>query len=181
VSSGVFVSIGSISQGTVTVTGAGSTLINTGAPGLEVGVFGTGVLTIANGGTVTASGSLGTTVALASGSTGTVNLNSGGILQTRALTAGSGTARVNFDGGTLRALASVPGFVTGFSGTALNIASGGLTIDDAGFTVATAGASFWRRRRSPARAGPWSRMRSARRGRCGCSRLRSDAGVDNPR
>ena len=40
------------SNGTVTVTGAGSTWINGPSGGLNIGSFGTGTLTIANGGRV---------------------------------------------------------------------------------------------------------------------------------
>jgi outer membrane autotransporter protein len=43
-------------------------------------------------------------------------------------------AQANFDGATLRATASNAAFVTGFTGTGLNIAAGGLTVDTGSFT-----------------------------------------------
>ncbi|WP_448091824.1 autotransporter outer membrane beta-barrel domain-containing protein [Pseudomonas lini] len=119
--------------GTVTVDGSSSTL--TATTSLTVGNSGTGTLDITDNGVVTATG--GVVVADETGSTGTVNITSLGELQTLALTGRSGTAQVNFDNGTLAALADNTAFVSGFTGTQLNIASGGLTIDDQGFAVAT--------------------------------------------
>ncbi|WOH74030.1 autotransporter outer membrane beta-barrel domain-containing protein [Bradyrhizobium sp. NDS-1] len=63
------------------------------------------------------------------------------MLQTQTLVRGTGPVQVNFDGGTLRAKAGTTSFVSGFSGTELNIASGGLTVDTAGFDV-TASSPF---------------------------------------
>lgn len=71
-------------------------------------------------------------------STATLNLSSGGTLSTGALTAGPGTSQTNFDGATLRATASNTSFISGFSGTALNIAAGGLTFDTSSFNVTAA-------------------------------------------
>ena len=72
----VFGAVGNLpgSQGSVTVSGVGSTWTNTG--GVVIGGLGTGTLTIQNGGTVnTASGS---SVGLAVGSTGTVTVTGSG-------------------------------------------------------------------------------------------------------
>ena len=72
----VFGAVGNLpgSQGSVTVSGVGSTWTNTG--GVVIGGLGTGTLTIQNGGTVnTASGS---SVGLAVGSTGTVTVTGPG-------------------------------------------------------------------------------------------------------
>ncbi|WP_147306461.1 autotransporter outer membrane beta-barrel domain-containing protein [Methylovirgula sp. 4M-Z18] len=117
--------------GTVTVTGAGSTWTDNST--ITVGNAGTGTLNVTNSGLVIAKG--GVVVAAQSGSTGTLNLTSLGELQTLALTGGAGSAQVNFNNGELTALASNSAFVAGFSGTELNIQSGGLTIDNAGYTV----------------------------------------------
>ena len=127
------VTLGFAAGDTGTMNGVGpvSTLAVFGV--IAVGNAGTGTLTISNGAVVTSD--FGTSVAVEPGSTGTLNITSGGTLQTLALQAGGGTAQVNFDNGILRAIQNNPSFVTGFSGTGLNIASGGLTIDDAGFTV----------------------------------------------
>lgn len=119
-----------LATGTATITGAGSQLTSSGA--LNIGLWGRGTLTASNGAVVTAN-----TVAMATGSAGraTFNLSSGGMLATQAMTAGAGTAQVNFDGASLRATASNGAFISGFTGTELNIASGGLTLDSAGFNV----------------------------------------------
>ena len=62
------------SQGTATVSGAGSTWTNTGT--LQVGGLGTGTLTIENGGTVNSGG--GGSIGLSAGSTGTVTVTGPG-------------------------------------------------------------------------------------------------------
>jgi T5SS/PEP-CTERM-associated repeat protein len=118
--------------GTVTVTGAGSQL--TANNSLIVGDFGTGTLTIGTGGMVTVLN--GTIIGNQAGSSGTLNI-AGGTLATNALSAGSGTAQANFNGATLQALGNNTSFISGFSGTALNIQSGGLTINTGAFTVGT--------------------------------------------
>ncbi len=124
--------------GTATITGAGSRLISGGV--LNVGGAGTGTLTVSDGAVATAN-----TVVIAASISGlqtgrgTFNLLSGSALQTQALTGGPGVMRqVNFDNSTLRATASNAAFITGFSGTELNIAAGGLTLDTAGFDVTAA-------------------------------------------
>jgi T5SS/PEP-CTERM-associated repeat protein len=90
---------GAGSQGTVTVTGADSTWTN--SSGLNVGNSGTGILTVADGGTV--SGSV--TVAANAGSTGTLNIGAGagdlvvapGTLNTTSVAFGAGTGTLNFN------------------------------------------------------------------------------------
>ncbi|WP_185878796.1 autotransporter domain-containing protein [Variovorax sp. MHTC-1] len=133
------VSIGGVSLstrglGALTLTGAGSQLSSGGA--LNIGQWGTGTLTVSNGAVATASTvTLGASV---SGS-GTLNLLGGSTLASQALTGGTGVMRqANFDGGTLRATGSNTAFITGFGGTELNIAAGGLTLDTAGFDVTAA-------------------------------------------
>ena len=121
------------SNGTATTTGAGSSWDIAGR--LYVGNGGPGALTISDNAIVT----VGTTTYVAdSGSAGTLNITGGGTLRTQALqrAAGAGTPQVNFNGGTLRATADNASFITGFSGTQLNVAAGGLTIDTDGFNVA---------------------------------------------
>ncbi|WP_371373853.1 autotransporter domain-containing protein [Sporomusa aerivorans] len=98
------------STGTVTVTGAGSTLTDNGTS-LRVGRDGTGTLTIAEGGLVTVgtetngaySGTL--AIAFSTGSTGTVNIGAAsgsaavaaGTLKAAAVEFGSGTGKLVFN------------------------------------------------------------------------------------
>ncbi|PRD40350.1 autotransporter outer membrane beta-barrel domain-containing protein, partial [Phyllobacterium phragmitis] len=91
-SAGLLLSIADLSsgQGTVNVSGAGSTLTSDGA--LSVGRIGTGTLTIADGGVVNANAD--TFVASFSGSTGTLNIGNGGAAGTL------NSASVNFGNGT---------------------------------------------------------------------------------
>lgn len=124
--------------GIVTVTGAGSQLSTSGA--LNIGLWGKGnILTVSNGAVATANTVAMTAVTSLTASDATLNLSSGGTLATQSLTAGTGTAQANFDGGILRATASNTAFVSGFTGTELNIAAGGLTLDTGSFadTVAS--------------------------------------------
>ncbi|PRD41038.1 hypothetical protein C5748_23985, partial [Phyllobacterium phragmitis] len=155
----------STAQATVTVSGGGSIVVNNGG-GFIVGAFGTGVATVTDpgswlevsGGTVVGGGSTGngtlnitngghvqtayTIVAFDPAASGTVNLT-GGTLETFELGAGAGVAQVNFNGGTLRAIGDNANFITGFSGTELNLEAGGLTIDDAGHNVANEAVSVF--------------------------------------
>jgi fibronectin-binding autotransporter adhesin len=121
------------SNGTAVITGTGSSW--TIADRLFVGNTGPGALTISDNALVDVGTS--TTLGLPA-SPGTLNVTSGGTLQTQTLVRGTGPVQVNFDDGTLRAKADTTGFVSGFSGTELNIASGGLTIDTDGFNVTAA-------------------------------------------
>ena len=99
------------SQGTVTVSGAGSTWTNTGT--IVVGGLGTGTLTIQDGGVVNSGG--GGSVGLAAGSTGTVTVT------------GPGSTWNNSPGGGL----NIGSFGTG----TLTIANGGTVINNTAFTA----------------------------------------------
>ena len=91
---------GAGSQGTVTVTGAGSTWSN--SSGVNIGNLGTGTLTIADGGIVTAP-----TVVIATnaGAIGTLNIGAGagnpaaapGTLTAPSVAFGAGTGTINFN------------------------------------------------------------------------------------
>ncbi len=120
--------------GVVTVTGAGSLWNAATVTNSAVGFLGAGTINIENGGQVNL-----ITVILGSGvtSSGTVNISSGGTLQAQTLRGGAGASQANFDDGILRATAANATFINGFSGTELNLLSGGLTIDTAGFAVGT--------------------------------------------
>lgn len=121
------------SGGVVTVTGPRSQWSVAGL--ISLGFAGTGTLHIQNGGLVVATGGL--TIANGVASSGTLNISSGGTLQTQFLRGVNGTTRANFDNGILRAAANNAIFINGFSGTELNLLAGGLTIDTAGFTIST--------------------------------------------
>jgi outer membrane autotransporter protein len=76
-------------------------------------------------------------VANGTGTSGTLNINGGSTLETGILRSSLGAAQVNFDNAVLRATIANSNFINGFSGTELNIAAGGLTIDTATFAVGT--------------------------------------------
>ena len=99
------------SQGTVTVSGAGSTWTNVGT--VVVGGLGTGTLTIQNGGMVSSGG--GGSVGLSVGSTGTVTVT------------GPGSTWNNSPGGGL----NIGSFGTGI----LTITNGGMVINNTAFTA----------------------------------------------
>lgn len=124
--------------GTVTVTGPGSQW-NIPAGTFHVGFLGTGTLNIENGGQLTAGAN--TVLGGIAASSGTLNITGGGTLQTLSLRGGPGVSQANFDNGILRATAANSAFISLFSGTELNLLSGGLTIDTAGFAVGTDAAS----------------------------------------
>lgn len=119
--------------GTANVSGAGSRLSTAGV--LAIGPYGQGTLTVSDGAMASANS---VAITTAAASTGTVNVLSGGTLTTGALTAGPGTVQVNFDDATLRATANNTAYISGFTGTELNIGPGGLTLDTGGFNVTAA-------------------------------------------
>jgi outer membrane autotransporter protein len=123
--------------GIATVTGAGSLWSSTGQ--FRIGATGNGTLNIQNGAEVNAQG--GVELGFFAGALGILNVNSGGVLQTTALAEGPGTAQVNFDNATLRALASSPAFISALTVSQLNIAAGGLTVDTNGFSIGAPGFS----------------------------------------
>ena len=90
---------GAGSQGSVTVTGAGSTWSN--SSGVNIGNLGTGTLTIANGGVVTGP----IVIAKNAGAIGTLNIGAGagnpaaapGTLTAPSLAFGAGTGTLNFN------------------------------------------------------------------------------------
>ena len=91
---------GAGSQGTVTVTGAGSTWSN--SSGVNIGNLGTGTLTIADGGIVTAGPVV---IAANAGSIGTLNIGAGagnpaaapGTLTAPSVAFGAGAGTINFN------------------------------------------------------------------------------------
>lgn len=99
------------------------------------GASGSGTLTV-NSGTVTAAGTAGgMRLTAAANASGTLNLNGGMVTVPIILKGGDGTATatVNFNGGTLRANANKPTYMTGLN--AANVLAGGAVIDDGGFSI----------------------------------------------
>ena len=93
------------STGTVTVTGPGSSWINGPSGGLNIGSFGTGTLTIANGGRVINITAGPVTIATSAGAIGTLNIGAGagdpaaapGTLTAASVAFGAGTGTLNFN------------------------------------------------------------------------------------
>ena len=138
--SGLFVGCAWANTGNYVLSGG--SLSATG-PGLSVGCGGVGSFT-QSGGTATVSA---LTLSSTAGTSGTYNLNGGTLAMTGNLSAGSGTAAFNFDGGTLKFQASptttlpmtllanaVIDVVSGYASTLSGVLSGtgGLVKTDAG-------------------------------------------------
>jgi autotransporter-associated beta strand protein len=128
--SGSFVSIGRYTgaQGAWNIS-AGQLNVTNAARWLIVGEQGQGTLSLSGTGQVTTSGVIrvGHT-----GGTGTINLH-GGAMTTAAIQRGTGTANINFDGGTLKPNAATTAFMQGLS-IAL-VQTGGAIIDTNGFNI----------------------------------------------
>lgn len=88
------------SVGDVTISDTGSRLEVLNDDGYYLGWHGAGTTTIGNGGILRAPF---VAIASSSGSSGALNLNAGGTLETGGLTTGAGADTFNFAGGTLRA------------------------------------------------------------------------------
>lgn len=121
---------------TGTMAVLGGTVIGTGDP--HVGASGCGSLTVGNGG-VFQSGSdenVRTWIQLAryAGSTGTININEGGVLCGSKINQGLGAGEVNFNGGIFRAIyREVDGIFPENSNLTVNINEKGGTIDTQGY------------------------------------------------
>ncbi|WP_246553945.1 autotransporter outer membrane beta-barrel domain-containing protein [Bradyrhizobium ottawaense] len=122
------------SNGTVTVSGAGSQWTTSGAQ-IEIGASGNGTLNIQNGARVVAQA--GVLLGSFAAGTGTLNIDGGSTLETTILSrpGGGGTGQVNFNNAILRARINSVGFISAFVPGSLNIAAGGLTVDTQAFTV----------------------------------------------
>ncbi|WP_162260086.1 autotransporter outer membrane beta-barrel domain-containing protein [Bosea sp. Root670] len=128
--------VGADNTGTVTVTGAGSRWVMSPF-NLTVGNNGTGSLTVENGGLVRAEGGVQLGVAAGSGGTLLVQgpMNNRGVLETRGIRGGAGTASVTFDGGLLRATRSNSTFFTNFDTRTIAIGGNGMVIDTDGHNI----------------------------------------------
>ncbi|WP_160471909.1 autotransporter outer membrane beta-barrel domain-containing protein [Cupriavidus sp. SW-Y-13] len=132
--------IGINGAGSLLVDGIGSQFAVSGS--LSIGAFsfgstpGQGVVTVSDGGLVSAL--KGVIVGVDNGTTAALTVNSNGVLQTSRLRPGNGTATVTFDNGTLRATTdSTPksALIDAFAPGAFTIGAGGMYIDSNGFDV----------------------------------------------
>ena len=119
---------------------AGGTVYSTGDP--NVGMSGTGILTVGNGGAFWSGAGFGsrvwTQIAKNAGSTGTINLNVGGGMYASQINKGAGSAYVYFNGGRLTVIYGGDTLLT--SGITATVGAQGGTIDTAEYstTIATA-------------------------------------------
>ncbi|CAN7599092.1 autotransporter domain-containing protein [Phyllobacterium sp. LjRoot231] len=127
-------------EGTVLVTGSGSSWRS--GSNIAVGSTGNGMLTLGNDGAIYAPS---ITIAEQEHSTGTLNIGTGGVLQTNSITFGKGTGTLNFDtvgdnvfspiisgNGTLNVLSGktiLTGDSSSFTGTAAVSANSDLAVD----------------------------------------------------
>ncbi len=126
------------SVGTVTVTGEGSTWVNSGI--LYVGNAGSGTLTIEDGGMVSASQ---VTLVGLSSSASLIQLkgseaNGRGVLETSFVQVVDGEVWVILDGGILRATGDQENFLRNFEAGQVIFAAGGAFVDNNGFDIAIA-------------------------------------------
>lgn len=123
------------STGAAVVTGQDSTW-NTGTNNILVGQFGSGTLTIEDGGEVIAAK---TFVGNEAGSSGTLILNGSntarGVLTTAKVVKGAGTASLDIDGGVLKVADEEIDYLSNFSLGDVNILAGGAFIDTNGYDI----------------------------------------------
>ena len=131
--------VGMNGTGSMLVTGAGSTFVDSGAlyiGGYTYGGEGPGTLTVSDGALVSASAvymGVGD-----SGTNGTLIVNTKGTLETGALLPDLGGATVEFDNGTLRASADSSlgsALISGFKPGDFTLGVGGMSLDSNGYNV----------------------------------------------
>jgi fibronectin-binding autotransporter adhesin len=134
--------IGRYAGGTGTVTVSGGTFAHSGnGTSIIVGEEGTGTLTVSGTGRVTENSTNGLRIAHGAGGNGTINVNAGGILESHFVqkTNAGSVAKLNFDGGTFRALSNrtggAAGAFIGLSDSEIELKAGGLNFDTNSFTV----------------------------------------------
>ncbi|MGV3576320.1 MAG: autotransporter outer membrane beta-barrel domain-containing protein [Devosia sp.] len=126
-------------DGTVTVTGAGSSWEMTGSS-LSLGNFGTGAMTIADGAWVFAK--TGVRLGSQAGASGTLTVQgtagSRGVIETNVFMGGDGTADVTIDGGTVRATDDNPNFFNTFGSQQITLGAAGGFFDTNGRNIGIA-------------------------------------------
>lgn len=141
--------VGGLGVGFVTVDGTGSVINLTGGAafnGLDIGSWGTGTVTVSNGGRIACASTLAcqfNTIGNAAGSTGTLAINGGSVTGLGSLTVGAGTLLAGFGtpgantSGTLTIMNGGTLTSSGFNSVANNsgqtgLVTGNVTIDGAG-------------------------------------------------
>lgn len=127
-------------QGSVTVTGAGSSWEMTGS-NLSLGNNGSGQMTIADGGRVFAlrGVDLGSSDAAATGTLTVLGTpGARGVIETNFLRGGQGTAAIILDGGMIRAIAHTNNFIADFEGQTFTLGAAGGVIDTDVFNIGIA-------------------------------------------
>lgn len=122
------------------MTGPGSSWVTT-LYNINVGNFGTGTLTIEDGGLVRAADGLDLGVS-APAASGTLVLRGAGanlaVLETSAIFAGQGAVSVTIDGGVVRALRNRSAFFSGFAARDVTLGANGAVIDTNSFNIGIA-------------------------------------------
>ena len=124
--------IGRFAGGTGTLNVTGGTVTHTNnTTSIIVGEEGTGTLSVGVAGTVLETSTNGLRIAHGAGGNGTINVNTGGTLGASfsQKTNVGGTAAINLNGGTLRALGNSANFFVGLTAGEINVAAGGVIFD----------------------------------------------------
>ncbi len=131
-----YIGAGSGSNGSVTVTGVGSSWVTTKS-NINIGNFGTGALTIDDGGLVHAVTGVDMGVSDPTAS-GTLIMQGGAVLETSRISAGLGVVNVTIDDGLLRALANTSNFFADFAARDVTLGGGGVVVDTGAYNIAMA-------------------------------------------
>ncbi|MBX9800102.1 MAG: autotransporter domain-containing protein [Burkholderiaceae bacterium] len=138
----IYVGLTSVGTGKINVTGTDSRL-DVSSNIFEIGSSGNGTVTIDNGGTVRGNNIL---LTQDNSGSGTLNLNATGgvrgVLETGYVEKGDGTARINWNGGILRATANESNFLRNLTSTDVIIGSGGAYFDTNTYNVGLNAASL---------------------------------------
>ena len=124
-------------NGTLNVNAGGTVNLYAGSD-LIIHQYGTGVATVNVSGSILGTGPADgdATLVNLSVTNATLNINSGGLVQAKAIYGDAGGAQVNINGGTVKAVENDPGFISLYGeGASVNILAGGATINTAGFDV----------------------------------------------
>ena len=124
--------------GTMAVSG-GTVNHNDNTTSMIVGEEGTGTLTVSGTGSVNVNSTLGLRIGHTAAGNGTINLNGGTLAANFIQKSNAGSlAKLNFDGGTLKALANSGDFLTGFGAANVEVKAGGANFDSNGFSATIA-------------------------------------------
>ncbi|QRY70664.1 autotransporter outer membrane beta-barrel domain-containing protein (plasmid) [Ensifer sp. PDNC004] len=135
-----YVGANSGGDGSVTVTGAGSSWVMTGS-NLTLGNYGVGTMTIEDGARVYAKSGVyvGISDAAASGTLNVLGTSGArGVLETSGLRGGLGTASVTVDGGIVRAIGTNENFFRNYGAQKVTLGTGGGIFDTNGHDIGIA-------------------------------------------